>query len=285
MISAYQKCVRRGLTDWALRLANGFLSFDEKQWAYFRRRVCVIAAEDVGYGDLELTNFVVAWSQISSGKIGLEQMARVWGFLTEQMADAKKSRIFCQLGIVVEMKSDVPDLDEWERCVVEQVKQLPVRSEKDAWIAKNDWRTEKLLRYQLYEFGLKLEEMRSSDLAFETLSGLPDFAHDMHTRSGRAAILKLCQHLPIKEFFIHHPSTDKSSAVGWALFEAEGGKLKDGLHDPRVDQLETKYISARFGWPGVEVWKQLVVLVEEAVQDGKMNELRRSVLMDGERPK
>jgi replication-associated recombination protein RarA len=85
MVSAYQKSVRRGLADRAKWLVTGFFSFPKKERAYFWKRICTTATEDVGFGDVELMNFVIACSQCFPPSSQSYVLKQVWSFLTEKM--------------------------------------------------------------------------------------------------------------------------------------------------------------------------------------------------------
>jgi hypothetical protein len=63
LVSAVQKSIRRGDKQVALRLISVMDSMPE-EYAYFWRRLCVIACEDVGPADDTLSAFVVACSTI-----------------------------------------------------------------------------------------------------------------------------------------------------------------------------------------------------------------------------
>ena len=63
-VSAYQKCVRRGMKDVAMGLVTGFALFPKKEWAYFWRRICTTVVEDVGFASPGLMLFTIACSTI-----------------------------------------------------------------------------------------------------------------------------------------------------------------------------------------------------------------------------
>jgi hypothetical protein len=56
LVSAFQKSIRRGDKQIALRLVSA-MDRMPTEWAYFWRRLCVIACEDIGPGDDTLTAF------------------------------------------------------------------------------------------------------------------------------------------------------------------------------------------------------------------------------------
>jgi hypothetical protein len=286
IVSAYQKCVRRGMGEQALWLVGGWLtSFDRKESRYFWRRVCTTAAEDIGYADPELMNFVVACSTLySSMKTELPQMYQVWCFLTEQMCGGPKSRIYCQLSIIenlIKQGLAVPDLTEDQEKMVKDVA-IPTwnqQTEKYVWSLKNNWRGEGMLKYQQWQ----LQTIPSDDAAFltepVTLKGLPDFAYDMHTRVGKVVVIRLTGRKPFKDWLVEHQITGdkKQKAIGYALFFMEGGLIPGGLEYGPLSALEQKYVAADWGAP-VDDWKDLQNSLLDALQTGQVNDLRVKTL-------
>jgi hypothetical protein len=63
LVSAFQKAIRRGEKQLALHLVSAMDSMPE-EYAYFWRRLCVIACEDVGPADDVLASFVIACSTV-----------------------------------------------------------------------------------------------------------------------------------------------------------------------------------------------------------------------------
>jgi len=285
LVSAYQKSVRRGLTDLAMSLAATLISLGSQEWAYGWRRICVTGAEDVGWADPELMNFIVACSMVYRQSAGADVLKTVWLFLTEQMCQTTRSRIYCQLSAVEDCirKEEVPcDLTDWERAVVQHVtvKWHPLGdSLKAAWAVRNDWRAERLLKFQATVTVPFQVEVMTPDVKYELLCGLPDFSYDTHTRVGKVVCNRLCGHGPIKQFLTTYgPEAGKGNAIGWALFFAEGGRIANGLEDPRLSLLEAKCCARKFGWT-LAMWQTAVQLVSEAVASGKVNEIRKSVLL------
>jgi hypothetical protein len=101
LVSAYQKSVRRGLTEMAEWLATGFVSLGSKEWAFCWRRICSTATEDVGYGDPELMNFVIACSTVYRVANGADVLRTVWLFLTRLMCEAQMSVILRRGPLVI----------------------------------------------------------------------------------------------------------------------------------------------------------------------------------------
>src|SRR6266536_4280804 len=67
LVSAFQKSIRRADKRTALRLVSAMAGMPE-EYAYFWRRICVIACEDVGPADDTLAKFVVACSTLFARK-------------------------------------------------------------------------------------------------------------------------------------------------------------------------------------------------------------------------
>ncbi len=84
----------------AIHLAGGFLSFPTTELKYFWTRITCIVCEDVGAGDPELMDFVLACSQAFTPSVGRQVLHRVWSFLTIEMCNTQKSRIYCQLSLL-----------------------------------------------------------------------------------------------------------------------------------------------------------------------------------------
>ncbi len=82
LVSAYQKCVRRGWNHWAQELAGAVLLWPPNYWRYFWSRLTTIACEDVGYGDLELMRFVIACAALFPLAVGEQLTRQVWSLLT-----------------------------------------------------------------------------------------------------------------------------------------------------------------------------------------------------------
>jgi hypothetical protein len=274
LVSAYQKCVRRGLLDKTMWLLGGFQSIfrsQPKEKSYFWKRICTTAYEDIGYGDPELMNFVLACSTVfTPSKVTDQQLLKIWSFLTKQMCRMQKSRIYCQLSIVEEMlrRGETPaGLDDWESALTLKILAPVLDTPKQRWAEKNNWRGEGMVHFQHLIFTVKAS--KDGMKAFETLDGLPDFTYDTHTRRGKKALVYLSRYAPFNQYF--------AEALGWALFFAEGGKIPNGLHEPKLDLLEAKFVAEQLGLR-LQDWTQLVKDMEEAVANGLVNNLRNQVL-------
>jgi hypothetical protein len=282
MVSAYQKSVRRGHTDRALWLVTGFGSFLKKERAYFWKRICTTATEDVGFGDVELMNFVIACSQCYPPSRPIYELKQVWSFLTEKMCQADRSRIFCQLSIIeglVKGGKKVGELSDYERKVVRLIMELPEATKKQQWAIKNDWRGEGMLKYQnmvddIYWEGHKADP----DVSYELLAGLPDYCYDMHTRIGSIVCNRLSKLQSIAKHLSGIVELDtRTKAVGWALFFVEGGQIAGGMVDPRLSTLEQRFVAAKFGL-SLATWQELLNQVREAKAAGLINQKRLEIL-------
>jgi replication-associated recombination protein RarA len=100
LVSALQKTIRRGDKQTALRLISAMDGMPA-EYAYFWRRLCVIACEDVGLADDVLTAFVVACATVFPPKSTGTKNYDLFCFLAEQMCDlSTRSRIYCSYSII-----------------------------------------------------------------------------------------------------------------------------------------------------------------------------------------
>jgi hypothetical protein len=285
IVSAYQKSVRRGMLDKAWWLCGGWMSFDPKEYRYFWRRVCTTAAEDIGYADPELMNFVMACSVHFSGvKTPGHQMYQIWAFLTMQMCQNEKSRIYCQLSIIenlIKTGLAVLDVTPEENLLIKDIA-LPTwnqPTEKYGWSMKNNWRGEGMLKYQQWA----LATQPSTDAEFLTpavaLKGLPDFSYDMHTRVGKIVVIRLTGRQPFKGWLETYGVTGdkKQKSIGYSLFFCEGGLIPHGQENEALSELEQKYVAADFG-VSLVAWQWLNAAMRAELADGKINELRVKTL-------
>jgi replication-associated recombination protein RarA len=112
LVSAFQKSIRSGDKQIAFRLISAMDSMPT-EYAYFWRRLCVIACEDVGPADDTLAAFVVACSTIFTKKRIGPKSYDLFCFLAEQMCALRaRSRIYCTYSIigVAASKHELPKL-------------------------------------------------------------------------------------------------------------------------------------------------------------------------------
>lgn len=286
VVSAYQKCVRRGLNDVAQRLVGAFLSFDPKEYSYFWRRICTTACEDVGYANPELMNFAIACSmEYGSVKVPKETKHHVWSFLTQKMCESLRSRVYCQLSFIEGLiKAGITpppeDLEPWEIQLVEtlsKARQEP-NLPKFQWTRKNNWRGEGMLDFQGLQLGAK-ELVAEAYVAApaETLSGLPAFAYDMHTRVGKTVTFRLAGKLKNLITDIETENSckfnDRAKAIGWSLFLIEGGVISSPVWIPQLSNLEKKFVAAKFD-VSIIAFDKLIILVMHELVTGVINDIR-----------
>jgi hypothetical protein len=177
LVSAFQKSIRRGDKQIALRLVSA-MDRMPTEWAYFWRRLCVIACEDVGPADDTLTAFAVACSTIylprKAGTMNYDLLC----FLAEQMCDLPaRSRIYCSYGVIepVASKHELPDLEFEDESIVaailerEASVQTP-RSLWQQWQKKNDWRAGAMLKYVGMTLPFEMTNRRGSDPTPQTFT-------------------------------------------------------------------------------------------------------------------
>jgi len=288
LVSALQKSIRRGDKQMALRLISATNGMPD-ECAYFWRRLCVIACEDVGPADDVLASFVVACSTVFPPKKTGSENYRLFCFLTEQMCDlSNRSRIYCSYGTIepAVIKSELPDLTLQDNSIVSalmrnrdqvQAPQNPWRE----WQKKNDWRAEKLLRYVGLDLPLEMTQIEKPLPPSRILFDLPSYCYDVHTRVGLAMLKRLVQGVEgaegIKELFQRNTIKSAHRAVGEALFFVEGARIEGELIYERLCCLEQRLSAHQFGLP-LNKWLELRVLVEKALQEGVIDRAREEVL-------
>jgi hypothetical protein len=289
LVSAYQKCVRRGWNGWAQQLIGALHVADHTDTRYFWTRVSTTACEDVGYGDPELMRFVIACSILWPPASGSEWTRTVWSFLTAAMCDAQRSRIHCQLSLLedwtVRERISPRDVTEWEHMVLTTIRQLSDKEHafwgdaRGAWSQKNNWRGQNMLKFADYPLPLSVTAAPQDPPPHHVLCGLPGFTYDMHTRVGNRARVRLCAEPEIGEFLRRHPTPKRTAPIGWALFLLEGGIVADGLGDARLSHLEEKCLAATLAWD-LAAWLSFKGLMNGLLRDGRVNAARRHVLSE-----
>jgi hypothetical protein len=229
-----------------------------------------------------LMNFVIACSQCYPPSRPIYELKQVWGFLTEWMCETARSRIFCQLSIIeglVKGGKKVGELSGWERKVIRMIMELPDQTKKQQWAIKNDWRGEGMLKYQNLVDDIEWDWTPAKvDVSYELLAGLPDYCYDMHTRIGSIVCNRLSKLQSIAKHLSGIVELDtRTKAVGWALFFVEGGVIAGGLTDPRLNDLEHKFVAAKFGM-SLSTWRELMGEVFEAKLSGLVNKKRLEIL-------
>src|SRR5208282_2601443 len=271
LVSAFQKSIRRGEKQIALRLISAMDSMPQ-ECAYFWRRICVIACEDVGPADDTLAAFVVACStDFPPRKTGSKNYDLLC-FLAEQMCDlTTRSRIYCSYGTIepAAMKSELPQLGAEDKLVVSAIMQrrtavqVPTDSWRE-WQRKNDWRAEGLLRFVGLRLPLEMTTVQTPLPPYKMLFDLPSYCYDVHTRVGLAMLKRLVQGVEgaegLRELFQENKIKGAHRAVGETLFTVEGGRIQGELIYEPLCCLEQRLFAHQFGLP-LNKWVELRVLV------------------------
>ena len=288
LVSALQKAIRRAEKATVLQVISGMRNMPE-EYAYFWRRFCVIACEDVGPSDEMLVRFTIACITVFSPKKMGPENHRLLCFLAEQMCDLPtRSRVCCSFEIVslaVEKRA-LPSLGPEDRVILDAIARQKAavhagNTSLHEWQKKHSWRTEGLLRFVGLELPLE-KEIRSEPVpACRTIFELPSYCYDMHTRIGLAVLRRLVQGVPgahaIRDFFHRTRTNAPHRALGEALFYVEGGGEKDELVYPSLCSLEQRVAAYQYGLP-FDQWLRLCDLTVKALERGLIDRLREEVL-------
>lgn len=287
VVSAFQKAVRRGDGSTALKTVSAMSGMPE-QYRYFWRRFCVVACEDIGPADETLALFVVACSIVFPPSSAAEQQYGILCFLAEQMSGvATRSRIYCSLsvvetrgtsGLISYEQADAPIFDALEAQVAEI---MAPRTPFDEWLRRNDWRTERLLRYMGVSLPFEMTRVQAPIPPCTLLSGLPSYCYDMHTRVGLEMLRKLARGVDgseqICDLLARRSVGSPHRVLGDALFFVEGGRIAGEVIYQPLCSLEQRISAGRYGLP-LEVWSELKCLVNEALDNGVVDRVREQVL-------
>lgn len=288
LVSAFQKSIRRGDKRMALRLISAMDSMPE-EYAYFWKRLCVIACEDVGPADDTLTTFVVACATIFSPKKTGSKNYDLFCFLAEQMCDlSTRSRIYCTYGIIepAAIRSELPALTMEEKAIVSAILQRKAsvqfpRNPWQQWQKQNDWRAEGLLKFVGLTLPLEMTTVEVATPPHKLLFGLPNYCYDMYTRTGLAMLRWLVHGVhgaeEIRKLFRQNKVISPHKVLGEALFFAEGGRIKGELIYQPLYQLEQRLFAHQYGL-SLDLWLHLRVLVEKALEEGVIDRVREDVL-------
>jgi len=272
-------------------LEAGFLSFPTAELKYFWTRITCTVCEDVGAGDPELMDFVLACSQAFTSSVGSETLHKVWSFLTAEMCKAQKSRLFCQLSCIEDrwlrdrVVLDAGTTTPWEDEVIVTEWEL-LDKDHEVWkqphaafSLKNNWRGQNMLKFRSYPIALNPVPRPGVVPPHETICDLPSFAHDQHTRTGKQAITRMSATACIGEFFRSHPTRSKVEPIGWAMFLQEGALIQNGLEDERLSRLENKFLAKGYGW-SLEVWMEFQQIIKKAMfEEALVNTIRKCVVL------
>jgi hypothetical protein len=285
LVSALQKSIRRGEKQVALRMVSAMNSIPEAS-AYFWRRLCVIACEDVGPADDVLVAFVVACATSSPAR---KNNNDIWCFLVEQMCDlAARSRIYCSMSVVeaAATKAQLPQLSVEEARVASAVERrassiaypsLPW----EHWLKKNGWRAEGLLKFLDLRLSGDITHSGLPVPSYKLLFELPSYAFDMHTRPGMTVLKSLFIGIDgtteIRDLIQAHRVYNPTKALGDALFFVEGARIRNELIYPVLCGLEQRVLAQHHGLSH-ECWQNLCSLVEAGLRSGLIDKIREEIL-------
>jgi hypothetical protein len=286
LVSAYQKSVRRGHLELALKLVSAMVSMTGER-TYMWRRVATTSAEDIGAGDPMVMKFVLACHSIYTPSKLTDRMAlNLWGLLTKLMCAAQKSRVYCQLDVLRQaLEADpVPQIvnGDPESQVVADVLALDLKvldvDPASHWLIKNNGRAEGLAVGALWVeiLSLTLSSMPQATDEPRLIKGLPDYAYDMHTRTGKIALARLCNHEEVLKWFTAHPTKNKIQAVGHAVFYQEGGVISNGWTSPKIDRMTERMEGLQAGWDEAQ-WVEFSELISGLIAEGVLLGLRSKV--------
>lgn len=284
LVSALQKSIRRGEKEVALRLLSMLDSMSE-EYAYFWRRLCVIACEDVGPADDLLASFVIACTTLfSPRKTGRENLT-LMGFLADQMCGlSNRSRIYCSYSVIepAAFKSELPRLTRDDESIVAAILQSGgTESPWREWKKKNDWRAEGLLHFVGLRLPFHMTALSRPIPCSKVLFDLPSYCYDVHTRVGLKVLQRLVRGAAgagnIRDFFHANRVGNAHRALGMALFFEEGGQIKGELLYQHLCSLEQRVFAHQYGM-NADSWWQMRGLVQKALAEGVIDRVREEVL-------
>jgi hypothetical protein len=288
LVSAFQKSIRRGDKEMALRLTSAMDSMPA-EYAYFWKRFCVTACEDVGPANDTLASFVIACSTVFPPKRTGSKNYDLFCFLAEEMCGlSTRSRIYCSYSVIeaVASKSSLPDLSVEDGPIVSAI--LERKAAVDVpenpwqkWQKKNDWRAGGLLKFVGLTLPVEITKVKTLVPPYVMLFGLPSYCYDMYTRVGLEMLKRLVRGVrggeDIRDFFLENKMKGAHLALGEALFFEEGGRIEGELIYAPLCGLEQRAFAHQFNLP-LSKWLNLREMVKEALADGVIDRSREEVL-------
>ena len=285
LVSALQKAIRRGDRSVAMQLI-AMIEGTTGESSYFWRRLPVIACEDIGIGDSDLTVFTVACSQTFTPVKSKAVLFDVFAFLVGKLCSTPNlSRTACDLACIesnlrADSKQPLANLaDEILIAAIESRNReltLPDTSWR-RWQRKNDWRGSQLLRFHEMNLPFPLLSRHTSLPPFRMIQGLPNYCYDMYTRVGRTVLHSLLSGVAgaerIRNLLSEPGVCEPLLAAGEALFFEEGGLLQDEVGYECVADLNQRLFANQFGL-GMERWQELRAHMRAAIQLGIVDTLR-----------
>lgn len=285
--SAYQKSVRRGHIDFALKCIYAIYAIeldspDLEAYKYLWRRACVTVAEDIGNANIPLCYIVVKAASVcikvsTPVEVGLAVLIE----LTKLMCVSKKSRLYCQLSIIENAYKSISMFDNLDPKSLKFVNSVTVDVEYklisepiSSWYKSKSWLTEGMLKYAAYD--LKgdyfepcfINTQYQQNTVVNSLYGLPSYAYDMHTRTGKQAINLLLKDADIVRFFeLNNVHIRKAEVLGYALFYVEGSVFSpDYWYYPKVFEVELLAVNKNLSQLNFCNWFEFLSLVANKVR-------------------
>lgn len=224
LVSALQKTIRRADKPTALKLISGFANMPE-EYAYFLRRMCVIACEDVGPADDTLVKFVIACATIFSPKKMGGENHRLLCFLSEQMCDLPiRSRVYCSCESIslAAKNGTMPNLSTDDLEILSAIaKQKEIvqaaATVVHSWQKRNNWRAEGMMKFVGFSLPMEPEIINDPVPMSRTIFDLPSYCYDMHTRIGLAVLRRLVHGVggaeAIRDLFVRNGTNSAHKAI------------------------------------------------------------------------
>lgn len=289
VVSAYQKSVRRGNTLLAENLISAMFSVPAER-QYMIRRVCTVAAEDIGAGNPLLMKFVLAVSSVyTPSTLDNQQTRSLWQYLTRLLCESPKSRLYCQLSIMGEaIKNPERHYRLFDSGLGAAVRDVSRTDQSRSainctgWLAGAQWRAEGMALGPAWHQMLPevARPLTLSSICFNAptmLSALPEYCYDKHTQLGQQVIAKLCWTSDAKALFKQYPPVSKKDLLGWAMFFEEGGLIKDELKQTAISALEQRLAAERHGIPA-DGWLEARAIMAKLLDNGVVHDFRVEAL-------
>jgi hypothetical protein len=232
LVSALQKAIRRGRVPIAVALALEVLDLNA---SYLWRRLCVVALEDIGFGDPLTCALVLAAASDAAVRQSLGP-GRVVTLLVTMLACAVKDRTLCDLLHIEHSKLH-------RKGVPRKSFQDKVNASEMPFLAKYmALKGMEMMRDPLYwAVPIQWEMLKEAKISVvvndlpeaEIINGVIASGYDQHNAVGKRAIAyfaKAC--MPVREILDSHPVKDRLAAIGGIIFLVEGSKLDKQLDFP-----------------------------------------------------
>lgn len=269
LVSALHKAVRRGRVPIAVALALEVLNVNA---SYLWRRLCVVALEDIGFGDPQTCALVLAAASDAAVRQSLGPR-RVLTLLVTMLACAVKDRTLCDLVNIENAKlgrelyvnkrpfqnevsaTDMPFLAKYMALKGSEMMRDPLY-----WAVPIQWQM-----MQGQKISVQVNELVEDEL----INGVPASGYDQLNAVGKRAIGYFCKACePVRMILEKHPIADRIAAIGGIIFLVEGSKLDRQLDFPGMMSVyEAAQVSDlhHIGCMTVEEQQELVKTVEENI--------------------